>query len=77
MRDCWREGIVPLLQVHDELNGSFASKEAGDRMAELMRDTIKLEIPVGAKCDYGDNWANAKNEWGVKNDRTLIFSPSA
>jgi DNA polymerase I-like protein with 3'-5' exonuclease and polymerase domains len=63
MRDCWREGIVPLLQVHDELNTSVASQADGERMARLMRDAVKLEIPVGADPEYGTNWTDAKHEW--------------
>jgi DNA polymerase I len=63
MRDCWRAGIVPLIQIHDELGISAPNEAYGSRVAELMRETIKLEIPVSADCDYGSNWANAKYNW--------------
>ncbi|HUD11473.1 MAG TPA: DNA polymerase [Candidatus Saccharimonadia bacterium] len=59
MRDCWRAGLVPLLQIHDELNFSCSDKQQGDKAAEIMRDAVKLEIPVGADCEWGVSWARA------------------
>jgi DNA polymerase I-like protein with 3'-5' exonuclease and polymerase domains len=71
MRECWRAGLVPLLQVHDELNGSFSNEEDGERMARMMRDVVKLEIPVGASVEWGVHWGRAvadkrgyKATWG-------------
>jgi DNA polymerase I-like protein with 3'-5' exonuclease and polymerase domains len=60
MRDAWKEGIVPLLQIHDELAISTDRREEGERLAEIMRDAVKLVIPVGAAPDWGLNWAHAK-----------------
>ena len=35
MRACWREGIVPLLQMHDELDCSVSSREQAELVAQL------------------------------------------
>jgi hypothetical protein len=59
MRDIWQEGIVPLLTLHDELDISVASQQQVERIAELMRDTIKLTIPVTCDSECGVNWADS------------------
>jgi hypothetical protein len=59
MRDCWREGLVPLLTLHDELDFSFHSEEQADLAEQLMRDTIKFTIPVKCDREYGVNWADS------------------
>ena len=70
MRAMWREGICPLLQMHDEMDRSVASKEEGDRTAEIMRDAVKISVPVMVDVKYGKNWATAKNSW---DDRNLVL----
>lgn len=63
MRACWRERIVPLLQVHDELDSAVDSEQTGLRMAELMRDVLQLQVPSKVDLKYGRNWADAKHGW--------------
>jgi len=60
---CWQAGIVPLLQLHDEIGLSVPDKTVGDKAARLMREAIPLTIPVSAKPEYGGNWAEAKRTW--------------
>jgi DNA polymerase-1 len=59
MRDIWQEGIVPLLTLHDELDISVSSQQQVERIAELMRDTVKLTIPVTCDSECGLNWADS------------------
>jgi DNA polymerase I-like protein with 3'-5' exonuclease and polymerase domains len=40
MRACWREGIVPLLQMHDSLDCSVTSPEQAERVALLAREVV-------------------------------------
>ena len=47
MRACWREGIVPLLQMHDALDCSVASPELAERVAQLGREAVTLG---GVRC---------------------------
>ena len=64
MRACWREGIVPMLQVHDELDSSTSDEATGLRMAQLMRDvTPEMRVKVTIDLKYGKNWADAKHKW--------------
>lgn len=63
MRDLWREGIVPLIQMHDELSTSFADERTAMRAAELMRDTIPLEVPMLVDAEFGRDWGDAKHTW--------------
>jgi Mesyanzhinovviridae DNA polymerase len=57
MRDCWRAGHVPLLQVHDELCFSVRDKQVGKEIGELMRDTFELRVPMKVDLEYGPSWA--------------------
>lgn len=60
MRACWRAGLLPLLQMHDELDFSFSEKSQGELAVECMRDTVKLEVPVVVDAEYGATWGKAK-----------------
>ena len=60
MRECWRSGLTPLLQMHDELDFSFSEESQARRAVECMRDTVKLEVPVVVDAEFGPNWGKAK-----------------
>lgn len=57
----FREGVVPLIQMHDELDHSFGreDRELAEWCAETMRNVIKLEVPVAVDAEYGVNWGDA------------------
>lgn len=59
MRACWREGLLPLIQMHDELGFSLSDEGQGRRAAEIMRDVVRLEVPVKVDSEYGVNWGRA------------------
>ena len=59
MRECWREGLVPLLQMHDELDFSHGEERTARRVTEIMRDVVRLEVPVGVDAEFGVNWGHA------------------
>ena len=63
MRACWRERLVPMLQMHDELAFSFSEEKQALRAQELMRDAVKLTVPVVVDLEWGKNWGDAKHEW--------------
>jgi DNA polymerase I-like protein with 3'-5' exonuclease and polymerase domains len=60
MRECWRSGLLPLLQMHDELDFSFSEESQARRAVECMRDTVTLEVPVVVDAEFGPNWGKAK-----------------
>lgn len=59
MRACWREGYLPLIQMHDELGFSQSSAKEGERIAEIMRDVVKLSVPMAVDAEYGPTWGRA------------------
>jgi len=62
MRACWREGVVPLLQLHDELDVSVANPETAELVARLGREAVQLLVPMKVDPAYGRNWADAKHD---------------
>jgi DNA polymerase-1 len=63
MRACWREGIVPLLQMHDALDCSVESPELAERVAQLGREAVTLEVPMQVDLKFGRSWGDAKHTW--------------
>ena len=60
MKLCWDEGIIPLIQMHDELGFSLTREEFGSRASELMRDAIRLTVPMKTDAEYGISWGTAR-----------------
>ena len=48
--------IIPLSQVHDELNFSVSGPEQADQIKKLMENAIQLEVETKADCELGDHW---------------------
>lgn len=59
----WREGIVPLIQMHDEVGASVHSHAQVKRIADIMIETTKLRVPVVVDSELGPNWGKAKLKW--------------
>lgn len=60
MRDCWRAGIVPLVQLHDELGVSCPDMETAKKVALVMQSAVKLAVPVTTDIEIGTSWGTAK-----------------
>jgi DNA polymerase I-like protein with 3'-5' exonuclease and polymerase domains len=80
MRACWREGIVPLLQMHDCLDCSVATPEQAELVGRLCVEAVKLRVPMKVDLKYGRNWGDAKHTWdglsGEKETPTAIVAES-
>jgi DNA polymerase I-like protein with 3'-5' exonuclease and polymerase domains len=63
MRACWREGIVPLLQMHDCLDCSVSSREQAELVARLGCEAVQLDVPMGVDVKFGHTWGDAKHSW--------------
>jgi hypothetical protein len=63
MLACWRENIVPLLQMHDALDCSVSSPEQAQRVAQLGCEAVQLEVPMRIDVAFGRNWGDAKHTW--------------
>ena len=58
MVDLYKEGIVPHIQVHDELDISVNGN--ADKIKEIMETAVKLEIPNKVDYESGPNWGSIK-----------------
>lgn len=63
MRACYREGFVPLLQMHDEMDFSLTRKADGEMLAGLMKDVCPLRVPMKVDAEYGRSWGDATHSW--------------
>jgi DNA polymerase I-like protein with 3'-5' exonuclease and polymerase domains len=53
-------GIVPHIQIHDELDISVESDDHVKKIVDVMENSIKLEIPNKVDYEAGDNWGAIK-----------------
>jgi DNA polymerase I-like protein with 3'-5' exonuclease and polymerase domains len=72
MRECHRAGYVPLIQMHDELGFPVTSERDGARITEIMRDVVKLRVPMLVDAEYGRDWGSAKNSWKDRNVQKTV-----
>ena len=60
MLDLYKEGIVPHIQVHDELDISVESPEQAKKIIKIMENAVKLNIPNKVDYEEGNNWGEIK-----------------
>ena len=56
MLDLYNEGIIPLIQIHDELNISIKDKGEADKVIEIMQNAVNLEVPNKVDYEKGKHW---------------------
>jgi DNA polymerase I-like protein with 3'-5' exonuclease and polymerase domains len=56
MLELYKEGIVPHIQIHDELDISVESDKQAKRIIEIMESAVELEIPNKVDYESGKNW---------------------
>ena len=56
----YREGILPMIQIHDELDVSVESPEQAQKIIEIMESAVELEVPNKVDYEKGPNWGEAK-----------------
>jgi len=59
MLDLWNEGIVPHIQVHDELDVSVQNKEESRKIVEIMENCVDLVVPSKVDAEIGNTWGTA------------------
>jgi DNA polymerase I-like protein with 3'-5' exonuclease and polymerase domains len=55
-----KAGYRVLLQVHDEVALSVATKKEAEEAAQIMIDAVKLEVPSRVDVEIGPSWGEAK-----------------
>jgi DNA polymerase I-like protein with 3'-5' exonuclease and polymerase domains len=58
MVDCMREGLQPMLQIHDELCFNVESDAQSDKIREMMENGINLMVPSKVDQDLQTNWGD-------------------
>ena len=56
MLDLYQEGIIPHIQIHDELDLSIESQEQAKKIIEIMENAVKLTIPNKVDYESGKTW---------------------
>ena len=61
MVDLWKNlGVIPMIQIHDELNVSIANETQVKEIKEIMESAVELHVPVKCDAEIGDNWGEIK-----------------
>jgi DNA polymerase I-like protein with 3'-5' exonuclease and polymerase domains len=58
MIELYKEGIIPHIQVHDELDISV--NDNADKIVEIMENAVNLEVPNKVDYESGPNWGTIK-----------------
>lgn len=49
-------GLVPYMQVHDELNYGVESQKQASEVKRCMEECVEMLVPVKTDLSYGDHW---------------------
>ena len=58
MLDLYKEGIIPHIQVHDELDISVKDDKEAKQIVQIMEATVDLEVPNKVDYESGYNWGD-------------------
>ena len=56
----YENGILPHIQIHDEVDISIESPKKAEEIIEIMENAVKLEVPNKVDFEQGDNWGEIK-----------------
>ena len=62
MIELYKEGIIPHIQVHDELDISVKDKQQAELIKSVMEDAVSLEVPNKVDYESGPNWGTIKEK---------------
>jgi DNA polymerase I-like protein with 3'-5' exonuclease and polymerase domains len=58
MLDLYQEGIIPHIQIHDELDLSIESHEQAKKIIEIMENAVTLAVPNKVDYESGQTWGD-------------------
>jgi DNA polymerase I-like protein with 3'-5' exonuclease and polymerase domains len=58
MLDLYREGIIPHIQIHDELDISVIDDNQAKKIVEIMEGAVTLAIPNKVDYESGETWGD-------------------
>jgi len=60
MLGLWEEGIVPHVQVHDEVDISIQDDEQAAKVSRIMENCVELAVPLVVDTELGPNWGSTE-----------------
>ena len=60
MVNLYKEGRVPLTQIHDEIAMSVKNLDEAQHIADIMTSAVSLEVPNKCDIEIGPSWGEAK-----------------
>ena len=60
MVDLYENGIIPHIQIHDEVDISIESDKKAEQVIEIMESAIELEVPNKVDYEKGLSWGDIK-----------------
>jgi DNA polymerase I-like protein with 3'-5' exonuclease and polymerase domains len=54
----YREGVIPHIQIHDELDISVASLQDAEKIIEVMEQAVDLQVPNKVDFEKGNSWGD-------------------
>ena len=56
----YENGIIPHIQIHDEVDISVESDEKAEQIIEIMEAAVELKVPNKVDYESGANWGEIK-----------------
>jgi DNA polymerase I-like protein with 3'-5' exonuclease and polymerase domains len=54
----YQEGVIPHVQIHDELDISVSSVEEAQKIIDVMEQAVELQVPNKVDFEKGTNWGD-------------------
>ena len=56
----YKNGIIPHIQIHDEVDISIESPKKAEQIIEIMESAVELQVPNKVDYESGANWGEIK-----------------
>ena len=56
----YENGIIPHIQIHDEVDISVDSNEKAEEIVKIMEEAVALQVPNKVDYESGNNWGEIK-----------------
>ena len=60
MVELYKNGIIPHIQIHDEVDISVESDKKAEQIVQIMEEAVVLQIPNKVDYESGANWGDIK-----------------
>ena len=60
MLDCYEDGHLPILQIHDELCFNVKDEKHAKQIQKKMQNAIEFKVPSVVEYGLGESWGDAK-----------------